>query len=62
MSILMICFLKHDTMLPLLDDDTPYTFSSNMQTALSNLQEAIVNSFNGFLRIILWQIRINVTY
>ena len=35
--------------------------SSNIQTVLNKLQEAIENSFNSFLQIILQQMRTNVT-
>ena len=35
------------------DDNTPYTYSLNIQTALNNLQKHQKNSFIGFLRIIL---------
>ena len=30
------------------DDNTPYNYSSNMQTVLSNLQEAIAKLFQRF--------------
>ena len=42
------------------DDNTPYTYSSNMQ--LNNVQKAIEKQFQWFRAIVLQQILKNVTY
>ena len=42
------------------DDNTPYTYSSNMQ--LNNLQEAIEKQFQWFRTIVWQQLWKNVTY
>ena len=44
----MICFLKRQQILTLLDDNTPYTYSSIIENVLDNLQGALEKCFIGF--------------
>ena len=46
--ISVTCFLKHQQKLTLLDDSTPYTYSSNIENVLDNLQGALEKMSHWF--------------